>query len=499
MMRRAASLVAVAALASGVAAASAGSRAAATPGRVLFTDATSGPVRGGPGGLGTPITIYGVGFGRAQGRSTVTIGGRPVARVLEWSLRSAAGDRLDRIVVQPGPGIRAGRIAVRVGGRVLGGQATFTPTLGRIRVVAPSGVDAAACVPARPCATIQHVVDKVLRPGDVLLVRGPVIADDEVWIRPGAGGKPGRPKAILAYPGERPAFAGVARPLIVEGSHVTVAGLTFPGGKGVVAGADASREIRVVGNTFRGALGYDAVGTHGRDIVVAGNDCTADGSTVGTQGHCFYISNGSRIRLLYNVGRGVPGYGIHVFDQQRAAGEARRVISDVLIEGNLLASSSERSGLILAMGDEGGRGNHIRGVVIRDNVLTGNNHAGLVIGERVSEVIVEHNTFWANGRQGISVADHASVSGIRITRNLLVQPANGPCRSNCSWYDRAHLQLGVAARAVKVRDNWYAPDRVLIGARDTKARVGEVRLADPAHTARITGASPAAAYGARRP
>jgi hypothetical protein len=272
----------------------------------------------------------------------------------------------------------------------------------------------------------------------------------------------------------------------------------------VVAGADlpaaTTRDVRIVGNLFRGTLGYDAVGTHGVDIVVAGNDCSVDGSTVGTQGHCYYVSVGRRVRLLYNVGRGAPGYGIHVFDQRRSAGEGRRVISDVVIEGNLLAASHERSGLILAMGDEGGRGNRITGVVIRDNVFAANNHAGIVIGDRVSGVRIERNTFWANGRQGLHVSDLRTISGVLVQGNLLAQPAGGPCRSNCSWVRPAQVEVGGSARGVRVTGNWYAPRRLLIGAVDRSGRSGAVRLAGEAtQTGRADSPVAARRFGARFP
>lgn len=433
---------------------------------VRFVDVDAGPVRGGPGGAGVPIAIFGTGFGARRGTSTVTIGGRPVARYLSWG-RPALSRGLRMIVVQPGPRAVDGRVAVRVGGQASRQAHRFAPTAGRVFWIAPRGLDTDPCSQARPCLTIQHVVDEVMRPGDALLVRGGPVADDEVWVRAGAGGQPGRPLVIRNAPGERPLFVQTGRPVILEGSHVTFSGFRFGPGKSVVVGSDAgARNIRVTDNSFTGTLGFDAVGTHGDDLLVAGNVCAASGSTVGTQGHCYYISNGSRVRLLWNEAGGVPGYGIHIFDQQRSAQDIPRRITDVLVEGNLLSGSTERSGLIVAMGDEGGLGNAITRVRIRGNTFTANNHAGVVIGSRVSGVTIENNRFIRNGRQAIAIGDDATIRTVTISGNLFDQTPNASCRTNCDWYPEAHVQVGDRASGVTLRANRYrpGPPRVL-GAR----------------------------------
>lgn len=461
---------------------------------VFFTDVAAGPVTGGPAGAGVPIAIYGRGFGPTRGRSRVTIGGIAVARYLSWGVRVPGIPGLERIVVQPGRNVRGGEVVVRVGSRRSRSAVRFSAVRGRIRAVAPTGSDAAPCTLARPCATIQHAVDQVLAPGDVLLVRGGEIADDEVWVRDGKGGTPGRPLSILAYPGEQPTFRLTTRPLIAEGSHLVVSGLTFPGGKSLGIGNETNaRDIRVVGNTFRGAIGFDAVGSHGDDLLIAGNRCDVDTSSVGTQGHCFYVSAGRGIRLLRNRATGAPGYGIHVFDQQRSSDDRRRVIADVLIEGNYLASSTERSGLIVAMADEGSRGNVIDGVTIRRNIFTGNNFAGIAISGFVRNVRISRNTFAANGRQGVTIDDAATIDGVTITRNLFEQRANAVCRSNCSWYERAHVQAGAAATGVVVDGNYYVDGPILRGARDAHRAAGGIRFGPGL---RVRGPRAARRYGA---
>jgi hypothetical protein len=418
--------------------------------------------------LGVPITIYGRGFGIARRTSVVTIGGRPVARYLVWGRRNPDHPGLESIIVQPGRAIRAGQVVVRVGGRRSVQRVTFAPRSGRIVWVAPAGSDLAPCTRAAPCASIGHVAQNVLRPGDTLLVRGGTYTEGEIWLRPAQSGTRERPIVIKAAPADSPLFTNASRPFIVDADHVTVAGLAFGDGKSLGipdTGLPGHRGVRLIANTFGGTIGFSAVDVHGDDHVVAGNVCRVRGSTVGTQGHCFYVSYGSGVRLRYNVAAGAPGYGIHVFDQKRSEPDFRRRITRLLIEGNTMRASTERSGLILAMGDEAGRGNQIDEVTVVGNTVAGNNHTGILIGPNTHRVRIAGNTIRDNGLQGIHVSDDATINTVAITGNTLRQSPNDVCRSNCTWYRSAHIQRGLRARNVSVADNRFggtAP-RVLAG------------------------------------
>jgi|GEM_PF-2986486 len=399
------------------------------------------------------------------------------------------------IVVQPGSTISAGPIVVTVGGHASSATAIFTPTSGNVYAVAPNGSDTGPCSLAQPCATILHAATDVMHAGDALLVRGGNVNDDEIWIRDALGhsGQPGKSKSIRNYPGETPVFTNVGRPVILDANEITFAGFRFTGGKSIGVGEIGLRGNRVINNTFEGTISYDAVGTHGDAHVIAGNVCSVDTSTQGTQGHCYYISAGSGIRLLYNVGRGATGYGIHIFDQQRATPDITRVISDVLIEGNLLMASPERSGLIMAMGDEGNLGNHIDGVEIRNNLFVANNFTGIAIGSNVRNVRIEHNTFYQNGLQGITIYDDPTVHSITVTNNLIDQTANTNCKSNCSWYPVAHIDKGAAAQDISVSHNVYVPGpSIVLRATDDAPKTGPAAFADPATLNFRLGASSAA-------
>ena len=114
------------------------------------------------------------------------------------------------------------------------------------------------------------------------------------------------------------------------------------------------------------------------------------------------------------------------------------------------------------MGDEGHLGNRIVGVTIRDNVLTHNNHLGLTIGSNVAGVRIVGNRFVQNGRQGLDVADDATISGVLVSGNRFVESANPFCLSNCSWYALAHVQIGPHARDVRLAHNRYGPGRPIV-------------------------------------
>lgn len=445
---------------------------------VLFADVESGPVSGGPGNLGVPIAIFGKGFGAERGPSRVTIGGVEVARYWVWGTNNAHNPTLDMIVVQPGGAVRGGPIVVEVNGRASNADVTFTPAPGAIYLVAPGGSDGNSCSMSSPCASILHVVADVMRPGDVLLVRGGTYSEGEIWIRSEQGGQPNRPKILINYPGEEVYLTNPARDLIVDANYVVVSGFHFRNGKSLAAvGWASSRQkaARFVNNTFGGNIAWAAIDTHGDDHLLAGNVCEVSGSSVGTMGHCYYVSQGSNLKILYNIASGAPGYGIHLYDERRETRDFQRVIRDVLVEGNILKNSTQRSGMIVAMEDQGNYGNFIENVVLRNNIFAANNHAGLVLQGISRTIKVYNNTFYQNGRQGIYIANDAKINGVEIRNNLFDQSPNSNCRNDCDWFPPAHIQGGAAAQNVLVSNNGYYPGApVLLDASDRSAVTGAI-------------------------
>lgn len=480
-------LAALAAIAPLAAASSSTAQSLAQP-AVLFSDVMTGPTTGGPNNLGVPIAIFGTGFGATRGSSSVTIGGVPVAAYLSWGANNALNPTLDMIVVQPGNGVSGGPIVVTVGGQHSNANVTFAANAGRIRYVSASGSDSSPCTEREPCATISRAIEpSVSAPGDTILVRGAVHTESEIWVRReyGHGGTADQPKTIKAYPGDNVVLSNGNRPFIVDADYVTVAGFRFQNGKslGIPDTGDANRRRgnRFINNTLTGPVSWAFIDSHGDDHLIAGNLCEATASSVGTQGHCYYISYGDGVRVAHNVGGGTPGYGIHVFDQRRATIDFRRVISNLIVEANIVRASTDRSGLILSMADEGNLGNVIDGVIVRNNVMTGNNHLGMVVAGNVRNVKIYNNTFYENGRQGLYIGSGAAFTTIDVRNNLFVQSANGVCRSNCSWYPVAHAQVTALAVAVTVQNNGYAPGAPIVeGATDPRPVTGNVVFANPA-------------------
>lgn len=458
------------------------------PPAILFTDVQTGPTTGGPNNLGVPIAIFGTGFGATRGSGTVTIGGVEVAAYLVWGQHNALNPTLDLIVVQPGPSVPGGAIAVTVGGRRSNTDVTFAPNAARIRYVAAGGSDAGPCLEATPCATIgRAILPDVTGPGDTILVRGGVHPEGEIWVRReyGHGGASGQQKTIKAYPGEAVTLTNGDRPFIVDADFVTVSGFRFANGKslGIPDAGDLNRRRgnRFINNAVAGPVAWAFIDSHGDGHTIAGNVCEATTSVVGTQGHCFYVSYGDGVRIAHNIGSGAPGYGIHVFDQRRASTDFRRVISNLIIEGNIVKASRQRSGLILAMSDEAGLGNVIEHVIVRNNVLTGNNHLGMTVSGNVRDVKVSNNTFVENGRQGLYVGSGALLGGIDVRNNVFVQSVNTVCTSDCTWYAVAHLQVENGAPGVAIRTNGYFQGPpALVGAADSAAVTGAIAFAAPA-------------------
>jgi hypothetical protein len=443
-----------------MAAITAASAALAAPPAILFTDIESGPVLGGPNNRGVPISIFGKGFGATRGSSTVTIGGVEVAAYNAWGANNANNPTLDMLVVQPGANVVGGPIVVSVNGESSNANFSFRKNDGKVLFVATNGSDSNACTEAAPCATVLRAASgSVSSPGDAILVREGTYAESEIWIRNvnGDSGTASERKTIKNFPNEVPLFNNAARNFIVEANHMTVSGLRFANGKsiGVPETGDATRlrGVKFVNLRADGAVSWSFLDLHGDDHVLAGCVCEATSSVQGTQGHCYYVSYGNNLRLIYNIGSGAPGYGLHIFDQRRKAGDFTRVISNVLVEGNILKNSKQRSGLILAMGDESALGNRIENVLIRNNIFTRNNHTGVVLGLNIANIEMYNNTFYQNGRQGLLMSDTGPIGNVSVENNLFYQSANDVCTSNCSWYPFGHIGLTPSAVSEFVVNN----------------------------------------------
>ncbi|MBX9766573.1 MAG: hypothetical protein K2X47_04820 [Bdellovibrionales bacterium] len=459
---------------------------------IHFVDIESGPLTGGPGNLGAPISIFGAGFGAKAATSKVLIGGVEVSSYLVWApagtMGGAHNTTLDLIVVQPPRNISQGNIQVIVNGKTSAMPGpSFRVNQGKILYIAKNGSDAAVCSETAPCTTISSTIGK-LAAGDLILMRGGDYPESEIWLRReyNHSGTVEQRKAIKAYPGENVYLSNGQRALIVDADYLTISGLRFLNGKSTgVSEKESLANSRVgnkfINNSFEGTISWSAIDSHGNDHVLAGNACKVSGSVVGTQGHCYYISYGNNIKLLYNIGSGAPGYGIHIFDQRRrASGDFQRVLSNILVEGNILTNSTLRSGLIIACGDEGNLGNRVENVIVRNNILAGNAHLGMAIPPYclVRNIKVYNNTFYENGRQAISFGGTNLNQDIDVANNLFYQTENKVCKQDCTWYKTAHVSLEKPGMNVTFRNNGYAGlPATIMGTTDAMMKAGMAMFA----------------------
>jgi hypothetical protein len=457
--------------------------AAVTPPAVFFVDLDAGPAAGGPDNLGVPISIFGKGFGTQRASGRVSIGGVEVSSYLVWGANNAHNSTLDMIVVQPGPRVRGGPIIVTVNGQASNADHSFTINSGKIYYVATNGSDTNPCSATAPCATMLHTTS-IMKPGDTVLVRGGVFTEGEVWIRAPQGGTASQPKVIKNYPGEEAYLANAARDILIDADYITVSGLNFQNGKAISVTGWASREqrgVKLFNNTFAGTIGYAAIEITGNDHVIAGNVCDVKDSNQGTMGHCYYITQGNTLKILYNIGSGAPGYGLHIYDERRANPDFQRVISNVLVEGNILKASKQRSGMILAMADAGNYGNRIENVTVRNNIFAGNNHAGLMVTGISRNVRIYNNTFYQNGRMAVYVENDKNIDCVDFRNNLIYQSPNTTCSIDCSNFTQAHIQVGSASQNVRISNNSYHPGApIILGRTDSAAVAGAVKFASAA-------------------
>jgi IPT/TIG domain len=179
--------------------------AAQTP-RIFFSDLESGPNIGGQGNKGAWVTIWGKGFGNERGASTVTVGGGAVAAYPVWTDT--------KIIFQLGLAAKTGSIVVNVRGKD-GNRSSngvpFTVRAGKIYFVAVKGSDRGRGTFIAPWKSIVRAKDS-MAPGDITYIEDGVRQDTEdnftavlSMDRRGSSnsGKPGAPKALVAYPGAR--------------------------------------------------------------------------------------------------------------------------------------------------------------------------------------------------------------------------------------------------------------------------------------------------------
>ena len=179
---------------------------AQTAPRIFFSDLESGPNHGGEKNNGVWVTIWGRGFGAERGKSTVMIGSGAAASYPVWTD--------NRITFQLGPAAKTGEIVVKVAakdGVHASNGLPFTVREGRIFFVAGNGSNRQRGSFEAPWKSIVHAKER-MGAGDTTYIENGVLQTTEdnftayLSMDNGGGsnsGKPGLPKALVAYPGAR--------------------------------------------------------------------------------------------------------------------------------------------------------------------------------------------------------------------------------------------------------------------------------------------------------
>lgn len=402
--------------------------------RLFFTDIVSGPNTGGQNNLGAFITIYGEGFGGAQGTSTVTIGGKPVAAVTSWGQNKAARG-LDRIVVQPGPGATSGTIVVTMGGKASNGL-PFTVRPGNIYFVnQATGNDGNPGTYTQPWKTIWRARDRMAA-GDIVYGIGGTFTqmdpqtpgwDTLLMLDTGlcASGTASAPIAYLGYPGKPPLFKNAAarRGIYLNQdsgplSHIVIGNMKF----GLLDEAILITGIgqRIVGNDLSNGGEGNKLGVFGDTsaIKILGNRMRSNGTPDG-KSYDIYIQGfgiNRDIEVGWNElrnrrgGRSMQVYG-------HLAGDR---VDKLVIHDNVMVGC-ELNNLILG-GSDGGT--EILGTVtVTGNIIASSRSAeGLRVNDPTGKVIIENNTLYGNAVAQIYL-ERAGAGRITLRNNIIVAKA----------------------------------------------------------------------------
>lgn len=296
--------------------------------------------------------------------------------------------------------------------------------------IAPNGSNTNVGSINSPWRSLNFALHRV-RAGDTVILRGGFYNLGEVIIdgRKGMGGRPGMYLTIKAFPGEEPILRG-SRRFMVHANFVRVEGLHFIMPWRLEA---FGRGIQIINNKFTGPQPkFGAIETGGANILIEGNFIQFHNKGGNTRDHGIYVHKGEHIIIKNNTIIGTKGYGIHIFDEHKSANPNSWsahpfMIKDYLIEGNFVANSQERSGMIIGKG-RGGNFITLENITVRNNVFVKNNEFGLLIREG-KNIKVYNNTFYLNKIASILIRYPSKgldpASHVTIKNNIFVSNGRG--------------------------------------------------------------------------
>jgi len=304
--------------------------------------------------------------------------------------------------------------------------------------VSPSGNDAANGSLATPWKTIAKALLATGPGATVNLRAGTYTETIEMRGDPGnrfgktMGGSPAGWWTLQSYPGEQATVAGDFSAYSVQYTRFQNIHWTTNLGVGTADWISPlpprSHHVEILSNTLTGPQPrYGFIEVKFDDSLVAGNTIaiTTGGTTTD---HGIYLHNGARNILRGNTISGASGYNIHVYDERKGSGDAQTFYDDVVIEGNTLTGSRQRSGLIVSQGGD----TVVRSIIVRDNKTSGNNSFGADLtnyGSRNMQGLrILNNEF----RDGIFIGN-SRIIDCQITNNIVGSAGiTGEGRASCT-------------------------------------------------------------------
>lgn len=322
----------------------------------------------------------------------------------------------------------------------LPGETPIPPITGKTYYVSTTGSNSNPGTINAPFRTLEHAAENVARAGDAIMIRGGNYNMNEVFIdrKKGRGGRLDENTGqcsyltIMGYNGEMPKLNYASRRLIVAADCVHIRDLHF----GMPWYVDVfGSGNQVINNKFTGPQPqFGAILTGGTNIILEGNYIQL-ASAGNTHDHCIYAQAGQRlldnIVIRNNVCAGFEGYGIHVYDEFKTYTPTKDFyMRNILIEGNIVHNSNQRSGIIVARGaSRGGREIYIDEVTIRNNIIYDNIGNGILLrtGTTGSNFEVSHNTIvnnraWSNSGESSGIDIESSIVNLDIRDNIIVVP-----------------------------------------------------------------------------
>lgn len=409
--------------------------------RLFFTDLQSGPNTGGQDNLGCFITIWGEGFGASRGNSTVTIGGREVAKYVIWGEDNAAR-KMDMMVVQLGPNVASGGIVVTVNSRA-SNPLPFTVRSGNIYFVIP---DAATASDSNPGTFVQpfrtlYRPRQVIQAGDIVYIKGGTFSaadpDHPGWdaillLTPDTdpNGTADQPIAYIGYPGDRPVLG--APPPMRRGIYMEETTAYY-----IFANLEFSQ---YAGNLNLSGSGHRAIGDYFHDVTVV------DGAPIGVAGNSAHYkifgnllsNNGDPGTWDNGVGFYIQGFGTNQdvdfgWNQIQDEGGRRSIqlfghsagdrMEDIRIHDNLISGSLPLRNHILLGGSDGGT--EVLGTIyVYNNIIVGADGQGLRINDPQGTVIIQNNVLYNNGSLGFDghaqiYIERAGTGSITLQNNIV--------------------------------------------------------------------------------